>query len=146
MWLTRFFQQIKQIVLHFHRMVQLPPQLARVGHADRIHGAHAQLNLARREPREALVRECSRRFSILNNAVQNITRLWTRNREHTPLRGNILNLDIAELRRFILSSFAQEVSVIRSPSTGAHKIIIVLAIAHDSIFCARRTRSSQRIG
>ena len=45
-WLSGLLQQIKQVILHLHRMMQLPTQLAGIGHADRIHRAHTQLDLA----------------------------------------------------------------------------------------------------
>ena len=46
MRLAGFFQQIKQVILHLHRVMQFPTQLASIGHTDRVDRTHAQLDLA----------------------------------------------------------------------------------------------------
>jgi hypothetical protein len=54
---ARRHQLVPQIILHLDRVVQFPAQLPGIGHADRRDRAHAQLDIARRQPREALVRQ-----------------------------------------------------------------------------------------
>jgi hypothetical protein len=48
-------------------MMQLPSQFAGIGHADRTHRAHAELDLAHRQPREALVAQHRVGIGILHD-------------------------------------------------------------------------------
>ena len=141
-----FFDQVKQVVLHLDRVVQLPAQLAGISHTDGVDRAHAQLDLARDQPREALVGKGGFGVSIHNNFAQQVARFGAGNGKHAVLGGYVLNLDIAELSRFISGGFAEIVSVISCPSPCAYEVIIIGGLTHDGIFGARGARLCQRIG
>ena len=64
---TGRFEQIKKVILHFNRVVQFPAQLASISHADGIDRAHAQFDLARRQPRKALVRQRAGGISVFDH-------------------------------------------------------------------------------
>ena len=115
MFCTGFFQQIKQIVLHLYRMMQLPAQLPGIGHTDGIDRTHAQLNLPCRKPGEALVRERRGRIGIINHIAQDIPRLWASKSKNTPLRGDVLQLNTAKVSLFVLNRLFQIILIIGSP-------------------------------
>ncbi len=115
MFFTGFFKQIKQVVLHLHRMMQLPTQLASIGHTDRIHRAHAQLNLPCRKPGEPLIGERCGRIGIINHIAQYIPRLWTGKGKNPPLGGDVLQFNTAKVSLFVLNRLFQIILVIGTP-------------------------------
>ena len=144
--LASLFQQIKQVVLHLDRVVQFPAQFTGIGHADRVDRAHAQFDLAGRQPRETLVGQCGFRIGVVDDLFQNVTRLGPGDGEDAPLGGHVLNFDVAELLHLVLGRLAQVVGVILGPGTGGDDVVVVLAIADDGVFGAGGAMRGQRVG
>ncbi len=143
---TGFLKLIKQVVLHFNRVMQLPTQLSGIGHADRPYRTHAQLDITHGQPGEPLVGQYRFGIAVLDDLVQHIARFRTSDGEDTPLRGHIIAFDITKLGCLILNRLAQIITVIGRPSPGAYKVIFILCNPHDGIFRACGARTGQRIG
>ena len=143
---ARLFQLIKQMVLHLNRMMQFPTELPGIGHPDRPHRHHPQLDVAHGQPGEPLVAQHRVGLRIAHQIPQHITRLRPSNRKNSPLRGHVMTFDITHLGHLIGNRLAQVIAVIGAPRPRRDQIILILRQPHDGIFRPRRPCPGQRIG
>ena len=143
---ARRFQEVEEVVLHLDGMMQLPSQLAGVGHPDRAHRAHAQFDVAHGEPGEALVRQYGQWVGVFDDLVQHVARFGPRDGEDTPLRGHVVAFNIAELRCLVRDRLAQIVGIVCRPCPGGNEVVFILRQSDDGIFRAGGARAGQRIG
>ena len=144
--LARLGQPVEQVVLHLDRMVQLPAELARVGDADSERAAHAEVDMARRKPGEALVRERRRRIGIDDERPQHIPRAGPGDGEDAPLGRDVPDLDPAELGALPRGLLDEEVVVVVLRGAGGDDVVVVLGEADDRGLGADRAGVGQRIG
>jgi hypothetical protein len=137
------FEQIKQIVLHLDRMMQLPPKFARIGHPDRIHRAHSQFDGPGRQPRKPLVGQGRLRIGILDDGLEHIARLRPGDGKDAPFRGDILGIDPAELRLLVGDGLVEVILIVSRPSPRRDEVIVVLLQPDDGILRPRRPRRRQ---
>ncbi len=145
-FLTGLDQQVPQVILHLDRVVQLPTQFTGIGDADRIYRTHAQFDLARRQPGKPFVGQGRFGVGIDDDILQHVTRFRPGDGKNAPLRGHVLDFDIAEFLHLVVGGFAQIIGVIFCPSPCGDKIIAIFTIAHDRIFRACGAMGGQRIG
>ena len=143
---SRFHKQIKEVVLHLDRVVQLPPQLTRIRDADGFDRAHAEVDVLRRKPRERLVGQGVGRVGVDDDLFQDVAALWPGDGENAPLGGNVLHFDPAELVALLCGFLDQIVVVIGLRRARGDDVVLILRLANDGELGADRAGVGQTIG